>query len=117
MPVISARSALDASVKPWSDNSFAGVTLRDLSVLRFLLRQRQNDPMPNAIAANEPRPAPRPIARVDGLEVCGTGIADPVIDDVGVMEKDREPVPFDIGLGVGTLVPMENAEPKNDAVV
>jgi hypothetical protein len=33
------------------------------------------------------------------------------------MEKDREPVPFDIALGAGSLVPMENAEPKNDAVV
>jgi len=36
----------------------------------------QNDPTPSAIAAKQPRPAPRPIARVDVLDEVGAAAVD-----------------------------------------
>jgi hypothetical protein len=66
IPVISARVKLDASATSESESSFAGMGLAGRSLaLLFLLRQIKNDSMPSAMAAKEPRPAPRPIAIVD----------------------------------------------------
>lgn len=90
--------------------------------LFFLLLNRQNVIIPSAIAAAEPKPAPRPTASVDVLvegaatpEVAEFGAADTEAAELKLVGTEvdialaEDNVILAMGVEVARLVPMEKA--------